>query len=73
MSEPSFDTTTTAFDLSKHYGIEDPIWFCKFCPICTLYQVLDTVMKKEGLKMVVAGVAPEAPGGAPPAQGDMER
>ena len=62
----------TMMDIAPHYGIDEPMWFLKCCfPVLTLYQVFDTVLRRENLHIVVAGVAPDA--GAPPTAEEMER
>ena len=59
-------------ELGKHYGIDEKMGWCKCClPLLSFYQILDTVMVKEGLHMTMAGVAPDA--GAPPEGVEMER
>ena len=58
-------------DLAPHYGIKEDMWFLKCCfPVLTLYQVFDTVLRRENLHIVVCGVAPDA--GSPSSQ-EMQR
>ena len=59
-------------ELAPHYGIEEPMAMVKPClPVLSFYQILDTVLVKEGLHITFAGVAPDA--GGPPTAHDMER
>ena len=64
-------------ELGPHYGIPEPTdlkskWYVKCnAPVLTLYQVFDTVLRRENLHIVVAGVAPDA--GAPPTGEAMQR
>ena len=45
-------------DLAPHYGITENMGWCKCClPLLSYYQILDTVLVKEGLHMTMAGVA----------------
>ena len=62
-------------ELGKHYGIDEKMGWCKCClPLLSFYQILDTVMVKEGLHMTMAGVAPDGPTPGAPAEGEeMER
>ena len=63
----------TFYDLSQHYGIKENMIPLKCClPLLSLYQILDTVLVKEGLHMTIAGVAPDVQGGTPQAE-DMQR
>ena len=60
-------------DLTKHYGIADNTIYIKCCfPVLSFYQIIDTVLVKESLKMTMAG-AVSVPSGAPPTSVDMQR
>ena len=51
-------------DIAPHYGIDEPMWFLKCCfPVLTLYQVFDTVLRRENLHTSCAASRPDT--GAP--------
>ncbi len=60
-------------DLAPHYGISEPLFCIKCClPLLSYYQLLDTIMVKEGLHMTMGAVAPDSAGGPLTAE-DMQR
>merc|ERR1712039_99438 len=60
---PSCTFLIAYMDLTKHYEIEDKMIYCKCClPVLSLYQTLDTVLVKEGLKMTMGGTASRVDG-----------
>ena len=61
-------------ELAPHYGIKESMWMCKGClPLLSYYQLIDTIMVKEGLHMVTAGVAPDEPAAKAPPVVEMQR
>ena len=68
-------------ELAPHYGIKESMGMLKCClPLLSFYQLINEIMVKEGLHMVMAGVAPDdvppeaAPEAAPaPEPEGMER
>ena len=61
-------------ELKPHYKIEDKCTFCKCCfPVLSLYQMLNEIMVKEGLHMVMAGVAADEPAAGAPPVVEMQR
>ena len=52
-------------DLAPHYGVKEDMAMCKSCfPVLSFFQLLDSILVKEGLHMTIASVAPD--GGGPP-------